>query len=269
MAKALVIRNADFSVNKLDTVEFDDIPCTGISLSQDSYTLSDYTPVVIEYTITPADTTDSLTWSSSNPNVVTVSNGTMTVVGIGTCTITAMCGSQTATASVTVNIAYIEAFRFSSIVATNNHAGITTNYSRLAAVGSGVQSSEYGLQQTSEIEPIVHVIKVPHNTASVRISYDTTKSAMIYNAETNFWFYWFKDTPSPDQGYSAYAQYISTEADKNLRSAGTYTFNVPQNADCFAMVLRTTSTYTSSDDANDVAEAMGLTIEFLTTSVNS
>lgn len=47
-------------------------------------------------------TGETVTWTSSNPNVATVDNGTVSGVGIGEATITATAGSQTATCKVSV-----------------------------------------------------------------------------------------------------------------------------------------------------------------------
>ena len=56
-------------------------------------------------TVTPANTTDTIEWTSSNPSVATVSNGNVTAVALGTATITATIGSVSATCTVTVEAA--------------------------------------------------------------------------------------------------------------------------------------------------------------------
>lgn len=103
MAKALVIKGANFSTNKVATIEFDEeIPCTGITLSDSALTPSYLGTDTITATVTPADTTDAVQWSTSNQNVVTVENGAITAVGIGTAVITATCGNYSDTCTVTV-----------------------------------------------------------------------------------------------------------------------------------------------------------------------
>ena len=47
--------------------------------------------------LTPATTTDTVTWMSSNNSIATVTGGQVTCVGNGTVVITAVCGNQTAT----------------------------------------------------------------------------------------------------------------------------------------------------------------------------
>jgi len=104
MANTLVLKSVDFSVNKIETVTFGEtIPCTDISLdkSTESITSIGGTKTIVA-TPTPANTTDSVIWSSSNNNVVTVAGGVVTAVGCGTATITATCGEQSDTCTFTV-----------------------------------------------------------------------------------------------------------------------------------------------------------------------
>lgn len=103
MGYALKLQNVNFSSVAVDRVTFgDEIPCTGIELSQSTITVEKAEGTVqLTATVTPANTTDQVIWSSSNENVATVADGLVTVHGIGTATITATCGAQTDTASVT------------------------------------------------------------------------------------------------------------------------------------------------------------------------
>lgn len=105
MSKALIIPNADFSENKLTTVTFGTIPCTAISLSSNEETLTAIGgTVTLTATLTPANTTDTLSWESSDDSVVSVINGVLTALTVGEAVITATCGEQTATCSVSVNV---------------------------------------------------------------------------------------------------------------------------------------------------------------------
>ena len=81
------------------------VPATSISLNESSVTLySNTTPntVTLIATVEPNTTTDTVTWSSDNASVATVSNGVVTAVANGTATITAKAGDKTATCTVTV-----------------------------------------------------------------------------------------------------------------------------------------------------------------------
>lgn len=80
------------------------VPCTGITLSESAITFSSGSPVTITATVTPENTTDDVVvWASSDDTVCTVNNGVVTPIKNGTATITATCGSQSATCSVTVS----------------------------------------------------------------------------------------------------------------------------------------------------------------------
>ena len=114
MGKALIIKGADFSANKVTTITFADNPCTGLGFATDSISITGNESVEVEYTVTPADTTDAITWVSSDTSVVTVTGGILTPVGIGTATITATCGNFSASATISVSIAYIPAYKFAS-----------------------------------------------------------------------------------------------------------------------------------------------------------
>lgn len=78
------------------------IPCTSIALTHSTVELDvgeTLHPLAI---VTPTNTTDFITWSSNNTSVATVQeNGLITVVGEGTCTITATCGNQSAKCTIT------------------------------------------------------------------------------------------------------------------------------------------------------------------------
>lgn len=102
MSKALVIKGANFAVNKVTTVVLDNpVPCTGLTLSQSSITFSAVGATAqLTAEKTPLNTTDELTWVSSNEDVATVVDGLVTCMGVGTTTITATCGTQSANCSV-------------------------------------------------------------------------------------------------------------------------------------------------------------------------
>ena len=233
MAKTLVIKGADFSTNKVTTVTFGDVPCTGITLSESSYTITDMDTVEIEYTLTPTNTTDTITWESSDTSVATVAGGVITPVGIGTCTITATCGTQTATATVVVAIEYIEAYYGggkSTLVTTLDPNIITTGLSsyRFTAGGSGSQATEYLTQNTGSWDTPIPCIKLPGNTVKIRISVNPAKCSMFDN--NNCTVIWAKDESAGNTTFPNAIKPISS-AEYNLKTTATHTINVPTGAD--------------------------------------
>lgn len=109
----------DGQINALRTP----VPCTGITLDRSTLAFTSGDPVTLTATVEPADTTDAVVWSSYNPSVATVNNGVVTPVGEGSTTITATCGSQTATCSVSVSSLYFTI----SLVGTGATLTPTTN----------------------------------------------------------------------------------------------------------------------------------------------
>ncbi len=79
-------------------------PCTAVTLDKTAE-LEVGKSTTLTATTTPADTTDELTWKTSDASVATVANGKVTAVAVGTATITATCGDKTATCEVTVKAA--------------------------------------------------------------------------------------------------------------------------------------------------------------------
>lgn len=82
-------------------------PCTGITLDKGTLTIARGETATLTATVEPADTTDTIGWSSENDNIATVENGVVTAVGLGETTITAACGDKTASCKVTVTKATI------------------------------------------------------------------------------------------------------------------------------------------------------------------
>ena len=80
------------------------VAVTGVSLNQTSVELEVGGTVSLNATVSPSNATDkTVTWSSSNANVATVSGGIVKAVGEGTATITASAGGKKATCQVTVS----------------------------------------------------------------------------------------------------------------------------------------------------------------------
>lgn len=110
VAKNNIQQIRNFAVNRLeytdeyinDLIPIERIPCNKIILSASALVFNGVEQKTITATLEPADTTDKIIWSSENPEIVTVKNGVVTSVFNGETTITAVCGDQMATCSITV-----------------------------------------------------------------------------------------------------------------------------------------------------------------------
>ena len=80
--------------------------CTGLTLNANTLSFTELdTTQTLSATLTPSNTTDTLSWESSNGNIATVNNGVVTSKANGTATITATCGDKTSTCSVIISVA--------------------------------------------------------------------------------------------------------------------------------------------------------------------
>lgn len=143
MAKTLVIKGANFSANALDTVQFEEsVPCTGISLDKSVETITGIgNTTTIIATALPSDTTDVIMWNTSDPTVITVSNGVVMAVGLGTATITAQCGNYSNNCSITVEVVP----NYVVIGAVNPHrASAASTNAFINVVGTGSTEYKYG-----------------------------------------------------------------------------------------------------------------------------
>lgn len=94
----------DYSATCTITVSGVTVECTGISLDYTELTITDYAQHDVTATITPDGCTQEVSWESSDTNVVTVTGGHITAIASGTATVTATCGSYSATCAITVEI---------------------------------------------------------------------------------------------------------------------------------------------------------------------
>ena len=81
------------------------IPVESVTLNKNELTMVKGDEVALTVSVKPDNATDkTVTWSSTDTKVATVTNGVVTAVAEGTCTITAMVGGKTAECKVTVTI---------------------------------------------------------------------------------------------------------------------------------------------------------------------
>lgn len=104
---AIVTRMADPMLRRTFTLQPPPVAVTGIALSQTSASLNKGSVIQLTATVSPSDAADkTVTWSSSNPQVATVSSyGQVTGIGAGTAVITASASNGVkATCTVTVTV---------------------------------------------------------------------------------------------------------------------------------------------------------------------
>lgn len=184
MSKALVIKGANFAANKVETITIQEVvPCTGISLSDASHAFTAIGATkTLTATVTPADTTETVTWVSSNTDCATVENGVVTCVGVGSATITAYCGEHSATCAITAT-AMIDANTALSAQNGYSHQGAELASSKdYISYGSSSKSrmylsptvteSGYKALSGTDASPwnALYPIMIPHNTEKISVS---------------------------------------------------------------------------------------------------
>ena len=102
-----------------------DIPATAIELNKTELSLEQYREEELIATVTPNNTTSTITWTSSEPTVATVAAGVVKAIGVGTTIITVKAGeSVSATCEVTVSAATVltcaQAAEMAATLANNN-----------------------------------------------------------------------------------------------------------------------------------------------------
>ena len=80
------------------------VPATGIRLNKTTLSFTDSSSQTLIATVEPSNSTDSVTWETSDAGIATVSSGVVSPVSNGSCTITAKAGSYSASCKVTVNV---------------------------------------------------------------------------------------------------------------------------------------------------------------------
>ncbi|MDY4849919.1 MAG: Ig-like domain-containing protein [Paludibacteraceae bacterium] len=110
-----------------------EVPATAIALNANTWTAEQYKYTQLTATLTPAEATTEVVWTSSNEDVATVVNGKVTAVGVGTATITAQAGEGvTATCAVEVSGATVltcaQAAEKALAVSANNEVAADGKY---------------------------------------------------------------------------------------------------------------------------------------------
>lgn len=258
MGKALVIKNADFSSNKVTTVTFNDIYCTGVEFASSEVTLTATGEAEVEYTITPSNTTDEVHISSSDASVVSVSDNVLTVNGIGSCILTLSCGNYTDQCEVTVDIyenpVYYTAYIGSASDGSEHTGVLISGSSKRIVVGKKLSDTDFtepipkiAAQNIIPSDPSAP-IPIPNNTQKIHIE------GMHLYSGTFHYIVFFEDTDETFQnGANTYTTILSKSTLEYTTVGGETLINqdieVPANAKGFLIGLRQHPNYDSTLDA--------------------
>ena len=147
------------------------VPATGISLDKTALSFTDSATQTLVAAVEPSDTTDKIVWSSNNNSVATVTNGVVKPLSNGSATITATCGSVSATCSVTVDIAEEEQVTLSSISATYSGGDVTVGTSVNSLTGI-VVTAHYSDGSTANVTDYTLSGTIASGSNTITVSYD-------------------------------------------------------------------------------------------------
>ena len=99
-------KSASCSVTvNIENTDGDTVPCTEVTLNKTTLNFTDSYSQQLIATVTPTNTTDSITWTSNDSSIASVNDkGYVTPKANGYCEITVTCGNYSASCSVTVNV---------------------------------------------------------------------------------------------------------------------------------------------------------------------
>ena len=137
------------------------VPATSVTLDKTEATLHIKTDetVTLTPTMAPENTTDTITWSSSNKAVATVADGVVTAVGAGTATITAKANDE---AVATCTITVVEFSTISEIKKGNSYyvKGVVSAKNTQAFVLSDATGSIYTFMKATPSVNVGDVVTV-------------------------------------------------------------------------------------------------------------
>lgn len=240
MNKALLVKDVDFYTNKLTTVTvIDDIPCTAISLSDSEKSMTSLgATFTLTATLTPANTSDAVSWATSDSSVATVRNGVVTQTGIGTATITATCGTQSALCTVTA----INVLSYTSQLGEIARNAVTTghDYGQVGPSGAGTHyacfvnttvSTDYRIRNSDSAILASNIYPILLGTNGTTITADVPETC-------KFTVFFFDSTRpcsySTDHSqYASYAQFISGDSSPYASAVpfGDRIVTIPDGAD--------------------------------------
>ena len=128
------------------------IACTGIVINTTELLMSELGKTEqLTTTVTPSNTTDVISWKSSNVDVATVTNtGLVKAVGYGTAEITVTCGTQTAICHVNVKQTETEVVSDGVVIPDMHNTGVE-NSIQMKEINTSSLSGTTRLQMTQQI----------------------------------------------------------------------------------------------------------------------
>lgn len=149
------------------------VPATSVTLDKTEATLYPSQTTTLTPTMAPENTTDTITWTSSDAAVATVADGVVTAVGAGTATITAKANDEAvATCTITVKS-----------IGTETAPLSVTELKALADELIPNQNDNFSqtVYATGTISKITTAFSSQHNNISFNIS-DGTSEFLVYRA---------------------------------------------------------------------------------------
>lgn len=146
------------------------VPATGITLDKTTLSFTDSATQTLVATVEPSDTTDKIVWTSNAESVAKVTNGVVKPLSNGSATITATCGSVSATCSVTVDIAEEEQVTLTSISATYTGGDVAVGTSLNDLTGITV-TAHYSDGSTANVTGYTLSGEIVEGSNTITVSY--------------------------------------------------------------------------------------------------
>ena len=219
------------------------IAVSGISLSKSSMELTKGGTDSLTATVTPDNATDkNVSWSSSDSNIASVNNGTVTAINAGDATITASCGGQSASCSVkvtkpastyTFSITAPSGLKAGGAEGTMSYSGSGSNGETITGVSYSSSNSACASMNGDKIKPV--------SAGKVTI----TGQATFSDGNTK---------PS-----SVEVTIAAADVKKSLQISGTSSIKVGDSTTLKATVVPTTDTVTWASSNQSIATVVSNT----------
>lgn len=259
MGKALVINNANFETNSLDTINFNGIDCTDVSVSPSTISFTEGGETQ-ELTVvkTPSDTTDSVVFETSNSDVVTVDgNGVVTCTGLGEATITVRCGNASATCAVSATSLEIGVGAEWSVGETNYYSTTEGQMVIIADAASKYMFAAKSIESGSTADVYyrnhtVYPLEIPLGSGQIKVTMDSYIGNRLQVG-------WFNSKSKPYTKFPSCIEGIEKVTGIFILQNGNV-LTIPEGADRIIIAVQTNETQTQYADMTSVAEAANIKI---------